>query len=240
MSVDFLEPVSSRSTIQDEVYKRLRHALMSGHFEPGQTLTIAFLAETFRTSHMPVREALRRLTAENALVVVPNGSAKVPTVSLDGLNDLCLTRIALESLATKLAAERATPAERERFKALMLEHEAATSARDLALMLAKNQEFHFAIYEACGSPVVVQFIQTLWLRFGPYMRMLSNYIEPLLVADGYRPSSHHRDLIAAMEADDSRAAVKAIEGDIKTTQGLLRRLCRNLVEDAPTRRRRDV
>ncbi|CAH1661048.1 GntR family transcriptional regulator [Chelatococcus asaccharovorans] len=238
MAIDFLEPVSSRSTIQDGVYRQLRHALMSGHFEPGQTLTIAVLAETFRTSHMPVREALRRLTAENALVVVASGSAKVPTVSLAGLNDLCLTRISLETLAVKLAAARSTAEDRRRFAALMLEHEDAAAERNLARMLAQNQEFHFAIYDSCGSAVVVQFIQTLWLRFGPYMRMLSNYIEPLLITGSYTPSSHHRHLVAAIEAGDARAAAKAVKGDIETTQDLLRRLCREEVGNSTPKRKK--
>jgi len=230
MAVDFLEPISARSTIQDGIYRQLRHALMSGQFDPGQTLTIAFLADTFKTSHMPVREALRRLTAENALVVVANGSARVPTVSLEGLSDICLTRIALETLAAKLATERSSADDCRRFAQLLQQHEDAAAERNLHKMLACNQEFHFAIYDACGSPVVVQFIQALWLRFGPYMRMLSNYIEPLLVADAYKPSSHHRDLVAAIEARDARAAAKAIKGDIETTQRLLRKLCRAEVE----------
>ncbi|SMC71555.1 regulatory protein, gntR family [Rhizobium sp. RU36D] len=55
MSVDFLEPVTTRSTVQDVVYRQLRAALMSGQFDPGQTLTIAMLSERFGTSHMPVR-----------------------------------------------------------------------------------------------------------------------------------------------------------------------------------------
>lgn len=238
MSVDFLEPVSSRSTIQDGVYRQLHNALMSGQFEPGQTLTIAALAESFATSHMPVREALRRLTAENALVIVANGSAQVPTVSLDGLNDLCLTRVALETLAAKLAAQRSTPGDHRHFRALMQGHERAAGERNLGKMLGQNQEFHFAIYERCGSAVVVQFIQTLWLRFGPYMRMLSNHIEPVLASGGYQPSSHHRDLVAALEAGDARKAAKAIRSDIETTQGLLRRLCSDVVEDTLAKRRR--
>lgn len=239
MAIDFLAPVSSRSTIQDGVYRQLRNALMSGHFDPGQTITIAFLADSFKTSHMPVREALRRLTAENALVVVANGSARVPTVSLAGLNDLCLTRIALETLAVKLATERSSSDDRKRFMFLLQEHESAAAERNLHKMLTRNQEFHFAIYDTCGSAVVLQFIQALWLRFGPYMRMLSGYIEPLLVAGSYKPSSHHRDLLAAIEAGDRRAAAKAMKGDIETTQGLLRRLCRDEVEiSAGTPRKR--
>ncbi|MCA0274432.1 MAG: GntR family transcriptional regulator [Proteobacteria bacterium] len=232
MNVEFLEPVSSRSTIQDGVYRQLRKALMSGHFDPGQTLTIAMLSDTFKTSHMPVREALRRLIAENALVVLTTGSAQVPTVSLAALDDLCLTRVALETLATKLATERSTPADRRTFRNLVEEHEAAANGRNLEDMLARNQELHFAIYECCGSPVITQFIQSLWLRFGPYMRMLSGHIEPVLVSGKYKPSSHHRDLIDAMDAGDGRAAAKAVKGDIETTQALLRRLCKEMVDKA--------
>ena len=99
MSDPFLKPVSSRMTVQDVIYGQLREALMSGRFQPSQTLTIAMLSDTFRTSHMPVREALRRLVAENALTITTAGSARVPTVSLVALDDLFLTRVALETLA---------------------------------------------------------------------------------------------------------------------------------------------
>lgn len=230
MSVDFLEPVSSRSTVQDGIYRQLRNALMSGHFDPGQTLTIAMLADTFRTSHMPVREALRRLTAENALTVVPNGSAQVPTVSLEGLDDLCLTRVALETLAVRLATKRSGAQDRRAFRLALARHEEAAAERDLQAMLARNQEFHFAVYETCGSQVVIQFIQTLWVRFGPYMRMLSAHVEPIIESGRYVPSRHHADLLDAMDAGDEKAAAKAIKGDIETTQTMLRKLCRELVD----------
>jgi len=178
----------------------------------------------------PGQEVLRRLIAENALVVLTTGSAQVPTVSLAALDDLCLTRIALETLATKLATERSTPADRKAFRHLVEEHEAAANDRNLEDMMVRNQELHFAIYECCGSPVITQFIQSLWLRFGPYMRMLSGHIEPVLVSGKYQPSSHHRDLIEAMDVGDARGAAKAIKGDIETTQALLRRLCKEAVE----------
>ena len=103
-------PVSSRTTIQDGVYQQLRQALMNGQFNPAQSLTIAGLAETFGTSNMPVREALRRLAAENALEIASNGSARVPVVTAARLDDLCRARIAVEALATELGAPRLTGA----------------------------------------------------------------------------------------------------------------------------------
>lgn len=80
---------------------------MVGRFDPGQTLTIASLADSFGTSHMPVREALRRLAAENALEIAPNGSARVPAISKARLDDLCRARIAIEGLAAELAVPNA-------------------------------------------------------------------------------------------------------------------------------------
>ncbi|MBX3537472.1 MAG: GntR family transcriptional regulator [Chelatococcus sp.] len=43
-------PVASRRTIQEEVYQRLSHALMTGWFDPGQILTVSSLSELFETS----------------------------------------------------------------------------------------------------------------------------------------------------------------------------------------------
>ena len=105
------EPVSGRITVQDGVYQQLRHALMVGSFDPGQVLTIASLAEAFGTSNMPVREALRRLAAENALEISQNGSACVPVVTRARLDDLCRARLAVEGLAAELGAPRLTAAD---------------------------------------------------------------------------------------------------------------------------------
>ncbi len=68
-----LSKVSSRTTVQDGVYEQLRQALMWGRFEPGQVITIPALSAEFGTSHMPVREALRRLAAENGLEIGRGG-----------------------------------------------------------------------------------------------------------------------------------------------------------------------
>ena len=220
-----LTPVSSRSTVQDIVYRQLRHALMTGRFDPGQTLTIASLSQSFGTSHMPVREALRRLAAENALEIAANGSARVPPVSIERLDDICRARVAVEGLATELAAANVGPAELSRLKALVLEHEIMARRDSVHAMLGKNQEFHFLLYRASGSEVLIQLIETLWLRFGPFMRTLSNQVEPILKSEnGETFTSHHHEALSALKARDALAARRAIVADITTTQELLRSL----------------
>ena len=68
----------SRDTMQDRVYRRLCDMILDGEIEPGQLVTIQSLAETFGVSHMPVREALKRLLAAKALTVVSGRSIGIP------------------------------------------------------------------------------------------------------------------------------------------------------------------
>lgn len=225
MSIEGFAPVSSRSTIQDGVYRQLRHALMIGRFDPGQTMTISALADSFGTSHMPVREALRRLAAENALEIAANGSARVPSVSRPRLDDLCRARMAVEGLATELAAQTIGEGDIATLERLVREHE-ESGREDVYAMLDRNQAFHFALYGLSRSEVLIQLIETLWLRFGPYMRMLTRHVEPILQSEEGRTfSTHHHAVIAALKARDAAAARAGIVADIASTQDLLRRHC---------------
>lgn len=226
MIVEGFAPVSSRSTVQDVVYRQLRQALMTGRFDPGQVLTISALADSFGTSHMPIREASRRLAAENALEIAANGSARVPSVSRERLDDLCRARMALEGLAVELAVPNIGTGEIAQLRALVLEHEIMARRGSVVEMLGKNQEFHFLLYRHSRSEVLIQLIETLWLRFGPYMRTLSRHVEPILKSEnGDTFTEHHHQALAGLKAGNIPVVRQAIVEDIAATQELLRELC---------------
>lgn len=229
MSLVF-EPVSGRSTVQDGVYQQLRHALMVGSFDPGQTLTIAALADAFGTSNMPVREALRRLAAENALEISQNGSACVPIVTRARLDDLCRARLAVEGLAAELGAPRLTAADIATLQRITAEQQAIGRNDSIYELIAKNQQFHFIIYRASGSDVLFQLIETLWLRFGPYMRLLSNHVAPSMHAGTMEPSGRHSVIIAALKEGDFVLARDEVVADIRATQTTLQQLCPDVPE----------
>jgi DNA-binding GntR family transcriptional regulator len=230
-----LEPVSSRTTIQEGVYQQLRNALMAGNFDPGQTLTIASLAETFGTSNMPVREALRRLAAENALEVAPNGSARIPIVTLPRLDDLCRARIAVEGLAAELGAPNLTASNIENLEKIAAEQHAIGRSSNVYELMAKNQQFHFTIYRASGSDVLLQLIETLWLRFGPYMRLLSASVEPLMRSGEIDPADPHVAIIDALKAGDFARTRDAVVNDIRRTHEILRDYCPMSEEESRTK-----
>jgi len=221
-----LRPVSARVTVADSVYQNLRQALILGRFDPGQVLTIGALADTFHTSHMPVREALRRLGAEGAVEIRANGSAYVPDVTADALEDISRARLALEGLATELAAERITEADLCALEELEARHAATARLRDVYEMLERNRDFHFAIYAAANSPVLMNLIESLWLRYGPFMRLLSQRIAPEMEQGTHEPFQQgHRDIVEAIRARDASRARDAICRDIEGTKSLLAEIC---------------
>lgn len=219
-----IEPHGGRLTIQEIVYRRLSHALMTGQFDPGQTLTISYLSELFGTSHMPVREALRRLVAENALETSTSGSTVVPIVTRPRLDDLCEGRVVVEGAAALRALPHIDPPLVRALEHNLVDHIAAGEEGQIVTMLQKNQEFHFMIYRASGSPVLVQIIESLWLRFGPFLRMLSDHLEK---QGGHLQNYtlHHRAALAAIRAGDAEALSRAMVDDIRATQSLLQTLC---------------
>lgn len=208
-----LAPVG-RETVQDRVYTELRRALIGGLFAPGQVLTIRQLSDALMTSTMPVREALGRLITEQALEALPNRSIRVPLVTMDRITDLLRARILIEGEAMALAAVRMTPPLVASIRTIMLEWEdmrlggnPETVDREVTL----NHAFHFAIYRACGSSVLMPMIESLWLQSGPFTRAAIYAFSEAGAQDAAR---FHHDIVRALETGDAVGARAALVADI--------------------------
>lgn len=209
LEVPALEPVT-KDTVYEKVYQGLREALIVGRFPPGKPLTLRLLSEAFGTSAMPVREALRRLAAERALMILPNRSAMVPPMTPARLEDLRAVRIMIEGEAAARAVTRIEPAERARLTAIMQDMAEAVEGREILRYLALNRDFHFTFYRASRSETLLPIIESLWLQAGPTLHLLLKDIEltePVA-------SEHHAQAMAALEAGDPEAARRAIAADI--------------------------
>jgi DNA-binding GntR family transcriptional regulator len=199
-----------RETVQERVYGVLRDRLMRGGFEPGQKLKIAELASALGTSAMPVREALNRLAAERAIESLPNRSVRVPSLSKDALHDLMETRFAVEGLAVARAAANMTPETLALLRELIAAQSETDSEHISEASAQQNRAFHFAIYKQSGSTVLLPIIESLWLQFGPYLRVASERFDG---REG-RGTNFHVEIVTALEHGDGKAARAALESDI--------------------------
>ena len=142
-----------RTTLNDLAYDRLKRAILSGRIERGMTLTLRQLAADLGTSMMPVREAVTRLSAEQALLVIPNRGICIPPLGAVQAADLWSLRINLEGEAAAQAARRASADERAAIGRLCGELNEAVLRGDLHAMLECNSDYQFAIYQAARCPI---------------------------------------------------------------------------------------
>lgn len=210
------------TTLQDGTYLKLRQWLSVGRFLPGERLKIKQLAEAIGVGVMPVRAALQRLAAEGALSNVPNCGVTVPQLSRLEFDDVLQNRLLLEGEAAERGALRLSAAQLDELARLGESMQRAIVADDLKRYLADNEDFHLILYRAAGSPMLINLIETVWLRIGP----LSNRIhdDPHVWAS---MNDAHAELLVALRRRDAPAVRRAIERDLFVAGQYLKTLCRH-------------
>jgi DNA-binding GntR family transcriptional regulator len=195
--------------LQDQLYQRIRDALLAGRFRPGERLKIRDLAAEWGTSPMPVRAALQRLVAEGALEGAPQRSVRVPAMTRERFQQLFQVRLGLEGLAVELAVARIGAAEIELLRGCIARMETALEQRNVPTYLDANSLFHLTLYRACANPILLRMIESLWLQVGPFFNRLFTEADLSL-----RLNDFHEQAFKALEAGDGKAARAAMEQDL--------------------------
>lgn len=192
----------------ETTYRRLRDLLLFGALAPGQKVTIQGLVAELGAGMTPVREAIRRLTAEGALAPQGNRRVMVPRLTGAELEELAFARLALEPELARRACARMTPAAIAALAATDRQIDAAIAARDVQGYLRGNHAFHFALYGAAQAPILTALAQALWLRIGPSLRAV--------IEAGPAPEpDRHRQALAALVAGDAEGLATALADDIR-------------------------
>gem|GEM_PF-199501 len=210
-----VQPRAQTETMQQKVYQELRHSLMVGAFVPGQPVSLRKLSESLQTSLMPVREAVNLLIAERAFEMMPNRKVVIPDMSEKKLSELMYWRKVLEGKAAEQACKQVTQALIKKVVKINDELTKAVEADDFHLTLIKNQEFHFAIYEAADNSILLPMIESLWLQGGPSIYF--SLVSPNVLWNG----QFHLQAVDALKAKDPQALREAIENDIQVTAEFL-------------------
>ncbi len=216
MALSALVTPLKRQTLSADVYQQLRELLVSGKVMPGEQLSLRSIAEALGVSVMPVREAVHRLVAEQALELSPNRNLRVPTMTVSQFREITSIRINLEGLATGHAATAMDEAAMQKIAVLheRFANEMSLKQPDGSRLIACNKELHFAVYRHAGMPMLLQMIESLWLRIGPIlnydMRSGSARVSERIAV------AHHARLVDALKARDAVAASLALRGDIES------------------------
>lgn len=215
-TIDFQIPEISKDdhmTAHEYVYHRLRNALMIGAIEPGVALKIRALAEYMGISPTPIREALRRLSSENALEVLGNRRIVVPQMSAGKFDELILLRINLECHAAERGLPYVSDIIIDKMSKLDDQMDIEIKNKHYDKLTVLNQEFHEVLYTANTNQTVMPLIQSVWLQLGPFQRQVLNTVMNFYLVD------RHKEILEALRKRDSLALCIAIEADIRDGVG---------------------
>lgn len=145
-------------TIATRISRILADRIISGDIEPEFKLRQDHIAEEFETSHVPVREAFRRLEAQGLVVSEPRRGVRVASFNIDEIREVAEMRAALEVLALRHAAPHISPATLDAAELATLEGD---KSRDVRSWEDANRRFHRLILEPCGMPRLLTAIDDL-------------------------------------------------------------------------------
>jgi GntR family colanic acid and biofilm gene transcriptional regulator len=203
-------------TLEEQAYRSIRTALVGGAFVPGDRLSIRRVAAALGTSPMPARAALRRLTVEQVLEVLPSGTAVVPLLTRAAFVEMAAIRTRLEPLAAAMAAPRIDRSGIASLSAQVDAMVAALAEGDMDTVLKTNQHFMFDLYRAAAAPMLLGIIETLWLRRGPmYWGARASLLR------WRAPFDRHRGVVVALGRHDGEGAAAAIHEEIDVTTNFL-------------------
>lgn len=220
MAVPGRDPVLVTS-LTDEIAFRIQTAILGGEYPPGTHLQQDELCARFGVSRTPIREALRKLQAQNLVDLVPNKGATVRVRTRRELVEVYTLRAELEGFAAALAADNVAPAAIDQLQRAQdemsramdeLEHgrvhpedEAAFNAR----ITAANERFHAVIHRLADNDRLTRLLGDLQAYFP------KDYVWRAI---GDSPEGHvlsvveHeavRDALAARDRSGARTAMAA-------------------------------
>lgn len=202
--------------LSQQAYEQIKHMIVTLELAPGAVIDEAQLQDELQLGRTPIREALKRLALESLVSIVPRRGIFVTNIGVNDLQRLLEVRLELETLATRLAAQRGTPEHWQRMEELVIEPPIPGDENDNDL-IHLDEAFHEIIYEASDNrflheaiTVLLTLNERLWYYFLPDI-------------GGFERTNHdHRMIWQSLKDGNGEQAAEQMEHHILFSQERLR------------------
>jgi len=207
------------SSLADKAYHAIRGLIVSLELAPGAVIDERALIERLGIGRTPVREALRRLAQERLVEVYPRRGMFVTGVDVRELARLSEVRVVLEPEAARLAAERATEADRVELTALIDELDAGGNE-----LMGLDERIHRAVYRAAHNDLLEATLEQYYV--------LATRIWSIALGHAYEARAHeieeaveaHRTLLEAINDGDGERAAETMRAHVQDFEQAMHRV----------------
>jgi DNA-binding GntR family transcriptional regulator len=209
-------------TVREQVAQKLRGAIASGEFHPGERLVERRLCELTGVSRPSVREALRELERDGLITIVPNRGPIVSVVTEDQARSIYEVRAVLEALTVRLFAERATDAQLAELDEVAGRLGEAYASKDPKRLFTAKDEFYHILLEGAQNEAAMQMLRSIHTRVSQ-LRMTS-LEDPSRVEQSSREIARIVAAICARKAQEAaRLCTVHVNNAGKTALAIIRR-----------------
>ncbi|MES2939441.1 MAG: GntR family transcriptional regulator [Pseudomonadota bacterium] len=197
---------SEDNTLAGRISRELAARIVSGTLAPGERLRQDHVAVEFGASHVPVREAFRRLEAQGLVASEPRRGVRVAGMDPQAVREITEMRAALESLALRHAVPRIVAADLQRAREALADSDAST---DLRVWEQANHKFHLALLAPCGMQRLLASVEDL-------QAAASRILFAAWQTQNWQPRSdkEHRLILRAVEKGDGEDAAARLSAHI--------------------------
>lgn len=193
-------------TIREQVADRIRADVLSGRLPVGTSLREVALAEQYRVSRAPIRDALLQLTQEGLLVAKPNCGVRVADANEETQKLLVDLRRRIEIFSLRRAFSKFDDQSIADLQTTVDKLKSACEREDLSAIVEHDMALHRIILEASESRDIV----AIWLPI--VSRMMLHYSRHNSMMESHK---EHAAIVEAIRAGDKKAAIVALEANIQ-------------------------
>jgi DNA-binding GntR family transcriptional regulator len=197
-------------SLSDQVYERLRIAVIRAELQPGEKLVELDIAAQMGTSQGPVREALQRLERDGLVERRARSATYVTSVSNDEMYELFSIRSVIEGFASQRTAQKVTSAQCAELDDLIQKMAQAGSQNEIIPLAEYDMQFHRRLVEWSGSAGLLR----VWMPLSSQIERFIVESHPLHYPDFVEVGMRHQPIVKALRRHDGEAAVSAVQEHI--------------------------
>lgn len=194
---------------KDHIYNLIKDKIIRKELFPNTQIVESQLSEETGISRTPIREALKQLSYEGIITIIPNRGAFVSNPTPDKIKSVFECKKVLEAAAIKIACTNITDKELDVLEDLYLQGAKAHASKDFYMFTKLNDEFHMTIVRASKNSCYEKYVNELIQRSNVYLFFYDNFM--FTSADDSEALKGHARILALLKAGDVNGCVEAIE-----------------------------
>lgn len=197
----------------EKAYRSLKEKIVRLELPPASLLNETQLMHELKLGRTPIREALQRLAFENLVVILPRRGTIVADLNVSDLQKTCEVRLELETLAVRLATERATTAQIAQMEALFANVDQFIERDNHDELIRLDQQAHTLIAQATQNEFLAEILERLYTQM---LRLW--YISLNKVVELPEALKEHQEIVAAIKTGDGEQAAQIMRAHILNFQ----------------------